>query len=47
MFIIIITYNVAPSFNCCAMFYEKYFSDKALMSLVVLQDLPSSEEVCV
>lgn len=47
MFIITITCNVAPSFYCCAMFCEKYMPDKALMSLAVIQDLPSSKEVHV
>ena len=38
---------VVPSFHCRALFYKKCLSDKVLMSLAVLQDLPSSKEVCL
>ena len=42
----IIVFDIAPSLHCRALFYKKCSSDKVLLSLAVLQDLPSSKEVC-
>ena len=41
-----INIRVAPSFYCQALFYKKCLPYKVVMSLAVLQDLPSSNEVC-
>ena len=42
----IIVFDVAPPLYCRALFYKKCLSDKVLLSLAVLQDLPSFKEVC-
>ena len=42
----IIVFVVAPPLYCRALFYKKCLSDKVLLSLAVLQDLPSFKEVC-
>ena len=42
----IIVFDVAPSLHCRALFYKKCSHDKVQLSLAVLQDLPSSKEVC-
>ena len=36
---------IAPSFYCRALFYKNPLHDKVMMSLAVIQDLPSSNEV--
>ena len=42
----IIVFDIAPSLHCRALFYKKFSLDKVQLSLAVLQDLPSSKEVC-
>ena len=42
----IIVFDIAPSLHCRALFYKKCSPDKVQLSLAVLQDLPSSKEVC-
>ena len=42
----IIAFDIAPPLYCRALFYKKFLSDKVQLSLAVLQDLPSSKEVC-
>ena len=42
----IIAFDIAPPLYCRALFYKKFLTDKVMLSLAVLQDLPSFKEVC-